>query len=153
MKCSAMSTMPNVGQPRIPSDNKGKVMCASDNTKMSRFCLFAPQNLPSHCKMQFKIRATESTVQIAGIIELLLATATFIHIRVTKVNMHNQNGLFSVHVNDSLMHIVAKKQTCLNLQALLFLTTLITCRPIHFQLEMSALHFSPCFLLIFENER
>ncbi len=40
MKCSAMSTIPNVGQPRIPSDNKGKVMCAFDNTKMSRFVLF-----------------------------------------------------------------------------------------------------------------
>ncbi len=38
MKCSAMSTMPNVGQPRIPSDNKGKVMCAFDNT--TRFVLF-----------------------------------------------------------------------------------------------------------------
>lgn len=84
----------NVGQPRIPSDSKGKVMCAFDNTKMSRFVLFVcPTKLATSL-------ATESTVQISEIIGLLLAIASFIHIRVTKVNMHNQNGLISVHVND-----------------------------------------------------
>lgn len=40
MKCSAVSTMPNVGQPRIPSDNKSKSVSAFDNKKMLSFVLF-----------------------------------------------------------------------------------------------------------------
>lgn len=66
MKCSAMSTMPNVGQPRIPSDNKSKSMSAFDNKEMLRFVLFVcPTKLAvslQKCDVRkFKSTATENT--------------------------------------------------------------------------------------------